>query len=203
MRVRASGFGLPPGKACVPRDLGRASGRPSAARRLILPVVLVLHFASGLPAQDPGPAPAAPSPKPEARSPEPFKALYAWGYLGSEGEGQGTLAVLIEPATGKVVLELHGLGERLVLLTGDAAAGYRVQVPRQKLDASASTLAGLPLPFLPHVASAEALRLLLTQGQGAGVKVAKRGPNGPLKLHYAGKDPQGREEQVWLTRKAP
>lgn len=139
----------------------------------------------------------------QATAPVPFRALYGWGYVGAEGEGQGTLAVLIEPGTGKVVLELHGLGERLVLLTGDAAAGYRVQVPRQKLDASASTLAGLPLPFLPHVASAEALRLLLTQGQGAGVKVAKRGPNGPLKLHYAGKDPQGREEQVWLTRKAP
>jgi hypothetical protein len=134
-------------------------------------------------------------------APAPFRALYAWGYLGSEGEGQGTLAVLIESATGKVVLELHGLGERLVLLTGDAASGYRVQVPRQKLDASGATLASLPLPFLPHVGTPEALRLLLTEGQGAGVKVTKRGAKGPLKLHYVGKDPRGREEQVWLTLK--
>ena len=134
-------------------------------------------------------------------APAPFRALYGWGYLGAEGEGQGTLAVLIEAGTGKVVLELHGLGERLVLLTGDAATGYRVQVPRQKLDASAPTLAGLPLPFLPQVGSAEALKALLTEGKGTGVKVTKRGTQGPLKLHYTGKDPQGREEQVWLTWK--
>ncbi|HJV89096.1 MAG TPA: hypothetical protein VJ623_02225 [Holophagaceae bacterium] len=134
-------------------------------------------------------------------APAPFRALYDWGYLGSEGEGRGTLAVLIETATGKVVLELHGLGERLVLLTGDATSGYRVQVPRQKLDANAATLAGLPLPFLPQVGSAEALKRMLTEGEGAGVRVTKRGAHGPLKLHYVGKDPKGREEQVWLTWK--
>ncbi len=134
-------------------------------------------------------------------APVPFRALYGWGYLGAEGEGQGTLAVLIELATGKVVLELHGLGERLVLLTGDAASGYRVQVPRQKLDASAPTLAGLPVPFLPQVGSPEALKALLTEGKGTGVKVTKRGAKGPLKLHYVGKDPKGQEEQVWLTWK--
>lgn len=134
-------------------------------------------------------------------APAPYRALYGWGYLGAEGEGQGTLAVLIESTTGKVVLELHGLGERLVLLTGDAASGYRVQVPRQKLDASAPTFAGLPLPFLPQVGSVAALKALLTEGQGPGVKVTKRGPRGPLKLHYVGKDPKGQEEQVWLTWK--
>ncbi len=134
-------------------------------------------------------------------APAPFRALYGWGYLGAEGEGQGTLAVLIESHTGKVVLELHGLGERLLLLTGDAASGYHVQVPRQKLDARAATLAGLPLPFLPQVGSAEAFKALLTEGRGAGVKVTQRGALGPLKLHYTGKDPQGREEQVWLTWK--
>jgi hypothetical protein len=140
---------------------------------------------------------------PAPPAPAPFKALYAWGYLGAEGEGQGTLAVLLEPATGKLVMELHGLGERLVFLTGDAASGYRVQVPRQKLDVQAPTLAGLPLPFLPQVGSPEALRKLLQEGSGPGVKVQKQGPNGPLKLHYVGKDARGREEQVWLTRKEP
>lgn len=134
---------------------------------------------------------------------DPFKALYSWGYLGSEGEGQGTLAVLLEPATGKLVLELHGLGERLVFLTGDATSGYRVQIPRQKVDVQAPTLAGLPLPFLPKVGTLEGLRRLLQEGLGPGVKVEKQGPSGPLKLHYVGKDVRGREEQVWLTRKAP
>lgn len=136
-------------------------------------------------------------------TPAPFRALYSWGYLGAEGEGQGTLAVLLDPASGKLVLELHGLGERLVFLTGDAASGYRVQVPRQKLDAQAPTLAGLPVPFLPSVGSLEALRKLLQEGVGPGVKVQKQGPHGPLKLHYVGKDVRGREEQVWLTRKDP
>ncbi len=145
--------------------------------------------------------PALQAPAPPA--PAPFKALYSWGYLGAEGEGQGTLAVLLEPATGKLVLELHGLGERLMLLTGDAASGYRVQVPRQNLDVQAPTLASLPLPFLPKVGSVDSLRQLLQEGAGPGVKVQKQGPAGPLKLHYVGKDAKGREEQVWLTRKGP
>ncbi len=147
-----------------------------------------------------------PQPIPPAQvqeTPAPFRALFAWGYVGPDGEGQGTLAVLLEPATGKVLLELHGLGERLLLLTGDAVAGYRVQVPRQKLDASAPSLADLPLPFLPGVGSPEGLRKLLQEGQGAGVEVTRRGPEGPEKLHYRGKDRRGREEQVWLTRKKP
>ena len=145
--------------------------------------------------------PIPPPPAQVQEAPAPFRGLYGWGYVGPEGEGQGTLAVLVEPATGKVVMELHGLGERLVLLTGDAASGYRVQVPRQQLDATAPTLGGLPLPFLPQVPSAEALLALLKEGKGPGVRVTKQGPSGPLKLHYRGQDAKGREEQVWLTWK--
>lgn len=136
-------------------------------------------------------------------APAPFRGLYGWGYLGPEGEGQGTLAVLVEPATGKVVLELHGLGERLVLLSGDTATGYRVQVPRQQVDTTAPTLGALPLPFLPQVASPEALLALLREGKGPGVRITKAGSPVPLKLHYRGTDLRGREEQVWLTWKKP
>jgi hypothetical protein len=93
------------------------------------------------------------------------------------------------------------MGERLVLVDGDRAAGYRVQVPRQKLDKRAGSLADLPLPFLPQVASVEALLALLRTGEAPGVTVLKRDAQGPLKLHWQGKDPKGRDEQVWLDRK--
>ena len=63
-----------------------------------------------------------------------IRALYDWGYVGADGEGKGTLSALVDAAGGKVILELHGMGERLVLLQGDAAAGYRLQIPRRKLD---------------------------------------------------------------------
>jgi hypothetical protein len=129
------------------------------------------------------------------------RAQYGWGYEGPDGEGTGTLSVLVDAATGKLVLELHGLGERLLLLEGDRAAGYRVQVPRQKLDRRSPTLAGLPLPFLPEVASPEALLKLLRTGEGAGVNVTKGDAQGPVKLHWRGEDAKGREEQVWLDRK--
>ncbi|HEX9010511.1 MAG TPA: hypothetical protein VF804_09095 [Holophagaceae bacterium] len=132
---------------------------------------------------------------------QPLRAQYGWGYEGPDGEGTGTLSVLVDAATGRLVLELHGLGERLLLLEGDRAAGYRVQVPRQKLDRHAPTLAGLPLPFLPEVASPEALLKLLRTGEGTGVTVTKRDAQGPVKLHWRGEDPRGREEQVWLDRK--
>lgn len=130
----------------------------------------------------------------------PIRAQYGWGYVGPEGEGKGSLSVLLEPASGRVVLEIHGLGERLVLLTGDRAGGYRVQIPRQHLDDHAATLAGLPLPFLPQVGSCEGLYRLLAEGGGPGVKVGRKDAQGPVKLSYTGKDDKGHEVMVWLNR---
>lgn len=142
------------------------------------------------PPADVAPAPAA-----------PVRAQYGWGYSGAGGEGTGTLNLLMEPGTGRLVVELHGLGERLLLLEGDRASGYRLQVPRQKVDQRAATLAELPLPFLPQVASVEALLRLLRNGEGPGVSVLKKDATGPRKLHWQGRDPQGKDEQVWLDRK--
>lgn len=137
---------------------------------------------------------------PSAPEAAPFRAQYGWGYAGADGEGKGTLSLLLEPATGRVVLELHGLGERLVLLTGQRAGGYRVQIPRRQIDATAATLGELPLPFLPQVGSAEALHRLLTTGAGAGLRVTRKDAKGPVKLRYDGKDAQGEEFTVWLRR---
>ena len=131
----------------------------------------------------------------------PIRAQYGWGYAGPDGEGVGTLSLLMEPASGRLVLELHAPGERLVLLEGDRASGYRLQVPRQKLDQRAASLSQLPLPFLPQVSSVEALLRLLRTGEGAGVSVTKKDATGPLKLRWQGKDSRGKDEQVWLDRK--
>ena len=132
--------------------------------------------------------------------PVPLRAQYAWGYAGADGEGQGTLAVLLEPTSGRLVLELHGLGERLALVSGERSTGYRIQIPRQHIDQSAPDLGALPLPFLPSLGGTDGLWRLLTQGEGPGVKVTKRDPQGPRKLKYAGKDEKGKEVLVWLTR---
>lgn len=129
------------------------------------------------------------------------RAQYGWGYEGPDGEGTGTLSLLLEVATGRLVIELHGLGERLLLLEGDRASGYRLQVPRQKVDRRAATLPEFNLPFLPQVASVDGLLALLRTGEGTGVSVTKKDAQGPLKLHWRGKDPKGRDEQVWLDRK--
>lgn len=136
-----------------------------------------------------------PAPKSEI-----IRAQYSWGYLGNDGEGKGTLTVLVEAATGRVVLELHGLGERLMLLEGDRAKGYHVQIPRQKLDEIAPKLGELPLPFLPQISTPEALRDLILNGTGPGVKVTKQDDKGPVKLKYQGKDDLGKAVQVWLVR---
>jgi len=130
----------------------------------------------------------------------PLRAQYDWGYAGADGEGKGTLSVLLEPASGRLVLEIHGLGERLVLLSGDRAAGYRVQIPRRDIDATAPTLERLPLPFLPQLGNVEGLYRLLTLGEGKGVKVTKKDAKGPVKLRYAGEDEGRREVMVWLSR---
>ncbi len=131
----------------------------------------------------------------------PVRAMYGWGYSGPDGEGVGTLSLLMEPKSGRLILELHAQGERLVLLEGDRAAGYHLLAPRQNLDQRAATLAGLPLPFLPQTPSVEALLRLLRTGEGPGVSVTKKDATGPLKLHWVGKDPRGKTEQVWLDRK--
>jgi hypothetical protein len=142
-------------------------------------------------------APAMPAPAPTV----PIRAQYGWGYAGPDGEGVGTLSLLMEPVSGRLVLELHAPGERLVLLEGDRASGYHLQVPRQKLDQRATSLSQLPLPFLPQVSGVEALLRLLRTGEGAGVSVTKKDATGPLKLHWQGKDARGKDEQVWLDRK--
>ena len=152
-----------------------------------MPAILVM---TNFPAAQETPAPKI----------EIIRAQYSWGYLGSDGEGKGTLAVLVDATTGHVVLELHGLGERLMLLEGDRTKGYRVQIPRQKLDETAPKLGDLPLPFLPEVSTPEGLRDLITRGTGVGVKVTKKDALGPLKLRYRGKDDRGKEVQVWLDR---
>ncbi len=159
----------------------------------------MIPFAQAVPALflwiDPSPAQALPAPKAEV-----LRGQYNWGYLGDDGEGKGTLAVLVDAATGRVVLELHGIGERLMLLEGDTANGYRVQIPRQKIDESAAKLGDLPLPFLPKIKTPEALRSLLTSGAAPGVSVTKKDAKGPVKLKYDGKDDRGKEVQVWLVR---
>jgi hypothetical protein len=155
-------------------------------------LALLLAQAPGLAASEP---PAA-----QANAARVIRAQYAWGYAGMDGEGSGTLSALVDPATGKVILELHGVGERLMLLTGDRATGYHVQIPREDLDRQVSSFGELPLPFLPQLGSAEALYKLLTEGAGPGVKVRKRDPKGPVKLRYSGKDENGKDVDVWLSR---
>jgi len=147
-----------------------------------------------LPLQSPPPV-SAPAAAPVVR------AQYGWGYAGPGGEGVGTLSLLMEAASGHLVIELHGPGERLVLLEGDRALGYRLQVPRQKIDQRAMTLAQLPIPFLPQMSSVEGLLRLLRTGEGQGVSVTRKDAQGPVKLHWRGKDPRGKDEQVWLDRK--
>ena len=131
----------------------------------------------------------------------PIRAQYGWGYAGPDGEGVGTLSLLMEPASGRLILELHAPGERMLLLEGDQASGYRLQVPRRKLDERAATLAQLSLPFLPQVVSVAALLQLLRTGEGPGMSVQKKDAQGPLKLQWRGKDARGKDEQVWLERK--
>ena len=150
--------------------------------------------------QVPPPVPAPPAIIAPAQA-TPIRAQYGWGYAGSEGEGVGTLSLLMEAQSGRLILELHAPGERLLLLEGDATAGYRLQVPRQKIDRRAAYLSQLQLPFLPQVLSVEGLLHLLRTGEGAGVSVQKQDAQGPLKLHWQGKDPRGKDEQVWLERK--
>ena len=86
-------------------------------------------------------------------------------------------------------------------MDGDRASGYHLLVPRQNLDQRAAILAQLPLPFLPQVASVEGLLELLRTGEGPGMTVQKKDAQGPLKLHWKGKDARGKDQQVWLERK--
>ena len=171
--------------------------------RLSWSILPTLFLAGALPAQVPAPQAPQASQAPAAAPalPAQLRAQYAWGYAGAQGQGKGTCNVLIEPAKGRVVLELQGLGERLMLLEGDRAGGYRVRIPRQELDTTAATLGAVPLPFFPQLASVDALYRLLAEGAGPGVKVTRRDPSGPVKLQYQGVDDKGKEVQVWLERK--
>lgn len=136
-----------------------------------------------------------------AQAPAPLvRAQYDWGFASPDGQGKGTLSVLVDPATGRTVLELQGLGERLLLLEGSPASGFHLLIPRREVDQRAASLASLPLPFLPRLGSPEGVYRLLTEGRADGVKVTKRDTKGPVKMRYDGKDDQGKEITVWLSR---
>lgn len=136
-----------------------------------------------------------------AQAPRPaMRAQYAWGFASPSGEGKGTLNVLLDPASGRTVIELIGLSERLLLLEGDTKAGFHLQIPRREVDQRAATLGALRLPFLPSLGSPEGVYALLTRGEAAGVKVGRKDQHGPITLRYDGKDEDGKEVTVWLKR---
>jgi hypothetical protein len=177
--------------------------------RLFLPVLLGAALGAQAPAtpqaETPGQTQAPPQAAPQALPPAPvpgprLRAEYGWGYASAEGSGKGTLTVLLDPATGQAILELMGLGERLLYLRGDSAAGYQVEIPRQKLSVKTATLGAVPLPFLPELGSVDRLYRMLTDGSGPGVKVLRKDAKGPLKMRYDGVDAKGREFTVWLDR---
>jgi len=132
--------------------------------------------------------------------PQAFRAMYDWGFASPSGEGKGTLAILVDLSNGAVIIELHAMSERLMLLDGNKTSGYRVQVPRDGLDESASSLSGLPIPFLPTLSDANGLVRLLTEGTGPGVKASSKDSNGPRRLRWDGKDNKGESCTVWLRR---
>jgi len=138
----------------------------------------------------------APQPVP----PSQVKAQYDWGYASPDGQGKGTLNILVDPAGWKTIIELQGLGERLLLLTGSPAEGFHLLIPRREVDQKAAALSALSLPFLPRLGSPEGLYQLLTRGEAPGVTVTRRDKDGPVKLRYEGKDDRGRELTVWLAR---
>ncbi len=159
-----------------------------------------LALAGALAAQEPAPPPQ-PGAATEAPAPAPtLKAQYKWGYAGADGQGKGILNVLLDPGSGRTIVELQGLGERLVLLEGDSAAGYRLQIPRRKVDERAESFAAMSLPFLPKVGTPSALYQLLVSGDFQGVKVTSRDAKGPVKMRYQGKDDRDKEVMVWLER---
>jgi hypothetical protein len=129
-----------------------------------------------------------------------FRAMYDWGFSSPSGEGKGTLAVLVDTSMGKVVVELHAVGERLVLLEGDGERGYRLLIPRSAIDESAPALRDLSIPFLPTLGDANDLARLLLEGSGPGIKASRRDGKGPKRLRWDGKDHQGEPCTVWLKR---
>lgn len=136
----------------------------------------------------------------QAKGPQAFRAMYDWGFASPSGEGKGTLVVLVDQTTGKTVVELHALSERLMLLEGNSESGYRVQIPRNGIDECAASISALPIPFLPELKDADGLVQLLTHGTGPGVKASRKDVNGPKQLRWDGKDDRKESCTVWLKR---
>ena len=148
------------------------------------------------------PAIQAPALEPEA--PLPFtslKAQYKWSFRGAKDSGSGSLALRLEPAGGKLVLEVFTYGDRLALVDGDSEGGYQLVLPKENVNRTVPTLTELPLPFLPQAGSVEALARALALGEGEGLSVEKRDAQGPVRLRYAGRDSEGNPVEVQLTRK--
>ena len=140
----------------------------------------------------------------QAPAPLPFASLraeYKWSFRGAKESGSGNLVLLLEPASGRLVLEVFSYGERLALVDGDAAGGYQIVLPKQDVNRTVPTLADLPLPFLPQTGSAEKLARALASGEGEGLSVSERDAAGPRRLSFQGQDDAGASIEVQLIRK--
>ena len=140
----------------------------------------------------------------KASEPLPFTSLraeYKWSFRGPKDNGSGTLVILLQPATGKLVLEVFAFGERLALVDGDAAGGYQVVLPKEQVNRTVPGLPDLPLPFLPQTGSVAALARALAFGEGDGISVQQRDSQGPVKLGYRGLAEDGSALEVQLIRK--
>jgi hypothetical protein len=136
-------------------------------------------------------------PQPQRRA---FRAVYDWGFASPSGEGKGALAVLVDTATDRVVVELHAISERLVLLEGDGEAGYRLLIPKNGVDERADALGALHIPFMPTLNDGADLARLLIDGAGPGIKASRRDAKGPKRLRWDGKDHRGEPCTIWLKR---
>lgn len=129
-----------------------------------------------------------------------LRAQYAWGYSGFDGQGKGDLSLLIEPQNGRLIAEIHGMGERLAMIEGNKAQGYNLQIPRQSIDKKGLSFSDLPLPLLSRLGDVDGLYRFLQCGVFEGVKVTRKDAQGPLKMRYRGYDDKKREYMVWLER---
>ena len=87
-----------------------------------------------------------------------------------------------------------------MLLEGDSATGYHLQIPRQKVG-PARRDPGRPGPArsCPSWATPPALYRLLAKG-GPGREGHQRDAKGPVKMRYQGQDDRDKEVTVWLER---
>ena len=130
-----------------------------------------------------------------------LQAYYQWRCSVNSDTVSGSFNIFIEPISGKINLKISAnLTKQSIMLNGDAAHGYQLVIPAEKINKKVPSLSAIPIPLFAKIKDHNTLYELLKNGSGLHCKIIQKDDKGPIKLSYDHIDQNGIKISIVLKR---